>query len=116
MRMIAERLPLLLETHLCGFQSASSSWFTAYPVASTAWSDSDNTDLVDQDVCQVGSRHFWITCTDTEVLRLIKQNTDLACYCSRQSIEITIQDYIVDEGQVSDIHRHASRPARAFIC
>ena len=46
MRMIAERLPPRLET-LCGFQLASSSCFTTYPLdetASTASSDSDNAD------------------------------------------------------------------------
>ena len=43
----------------------------------------------------------------------LKQNTDLGCYCSNQSVEIAIQGYIVDEGQVSDIRRHASRPAHA---
>ena len=53
MRMIAERLPPRLETHLCGFQLASSSCFTTYPLdetVSTAPSDSDNADRVGQDV------------------------------------------------------------------
>ena len=70
MRMIAERLPPRLETHLGGFQLASSSCFTTYPLdetASTASSDSDNADRVGQDVFQVVCRHFWVTCTDTEV-------------------------------------------------
>ena len=43
----------------------------------------------------------------------LKQNTDLACYCSNQSVEIAIQGYVVKEGQVSDIRRHASRPPSA---
>ena len=72
MCMIAERLPLCLDTHLCAFQLASSSCFRTYPLdeaASTASSDSDNADRVDQDVCQVVCRHFWVTWTDTEVFR-----------------------------------------------
>ena len=42
----------------------------------------------------------------------LKQNTALAYHCSNQSVQITIQGYIVDKGQVSDICCHASRPAR----
>ena len=71
MHMIAERLPSRLETHLCGFQLASSNCFMAYPqdkTVSTALINSDNADRVDQDVCQVVCHHFWVTCTDTEVL------------------------------------------------
>ena len=41
---------------------------------------------------------------------LLNQNTDLACYCSNNSVEITIQGYKVDEGQVSDVCLHLSRP------
>ena len=43
-----------------------------YPLdetASTASSGSDNADRVGQDVFQVVCRHFWVTCTDTEVPR-----------------------------------------------
>ena len=43
----------------------------------------------------------------------LKQTTDLAYYCSNQSVEIAIQGYKVAEGQVSDIGRHASKPAQA---
>ena len=43
----------------------------------------------------------------------LKQNTDLAYYCSTQLVEIAIQGYKIDEGQVSDIGRHASKPACA---
>ena len=43
----------------------------AYPLdetASMALSNLDSADQVDQDVCQVVCRHFWITYKDTEVL------------------------------------------------
>ena len=43
----------------------------------------------------------------------LKQTTDLAYYRSNQSAEIANKGYEVDEGQVSDIGRHASNPARA---
>ena len=41
----------------------------------------------------------------------LKQNTDLAYYRSNQPIEIAIQGYRLDEGQVSDIGR-VNRPAK----
>ena len=44
---------------------------------------------------------------------LLKQNTDLVYYRSILSVDITIQGYKVEEGQVSDIGRHASKPAHA---
>ena len=40
---------------------------------------------------------------------LLKQNKDLAYYCSNQLVEIAVQGYIADKGQVSDIRCHASR-------
>ena len=110
MRLIAERLHPRQEIHLCGFQLAFSSCFTAYPLddtTSTASSDSDNAARVDKDDCQVVCRHFWVTCTYTS----LKQNTDQQCYCSNQSLKIAIQGYIVNEGQVSDFRRHTSRHA-----
>ena len=44
---------------------------------------------------------------------LLKQNKGLAYYYSNKLVEIAIQGYKVDEGQVSDISLHTSKPARA---
>ena len=108
MRMIAERLPPRLETHLCVFQLASSSCFTTYPLRlrHRAIRMSRSGRFPSGMSSFLGHVHGYGSAS-------LKQNTDLACYCSNQSIEIAIQGYIVEEGQVSDIRRHTSRPARA---
>ena len=107
--------PATPRNHLCGFQLASSSCFTAYPLdetASTALSDSDNADQVDPGRLPSGMSAF-LGHVRAYGSASLKQNADLAYYCSNQSVEIAIQGYIVDEGHNSDIRRHASRPARA---
>ena len=82
----------------------------AYPLdetVSTAWSDLDNAGRLPSSMSSfLGHVHRYRSA-------LLKQNTDLAYYCSNQSVEIDIQGCMVDEGQVSDIRCHASRPARA---
>ena len=71
----------------------------------------DNADRVETGRLPSDMSSFWVTCTHTEVPSSLKQNTDLAYQCSNQSVEITIQGYKVDKGQVLDIPCHASRPA-----
>ena len=113
--MLVERLPPHLENHLWSFQVASTSCFAASPLdetAFTALSDSGNAGRVDPARLPSGMRSF-LGHVNTYGSAPPKQTTDLAYYCSNQSAEIAIQVYEVDEGQVSDIGRHASKPARA---
>ena len=74
-----------------------------------ALSGSDNADRVDPGRLSSGMSsflgHVHVYGSDS-----LKQNTDLAYYCSNRSVEIVIQSYIVDEGQFSDIRRHVIRP------
>ena len=110
--MLAERLPPRLENHLCGFQVASISCFAASPLDETAFTasnDPGNVDRVDPARLPSGMRSF-LGHVNTYGSAPLKQTTDLAYY---RSAEIAIQGYEVDEGQVSDIGRHASKPARA---
>ena len=111
--MLAERLPPRRENHLCGFQVASISCFAAFSAAFTASSDSGNADRVDPASLPSGMRSF-LGHVSTYGSAPLKQTTDLAYHRSNQSAEIAIQVYEVDEGQVSDIGRRASKQERSF--
>ena len=102
-----------LENHLCGFQC----WFKAYlldETASMAIEDSGNADRVDPGCLPSGMSSF-LGHVQAYGSASPKQNTDLAYYCSNQSVEIAIHSYRVDEGPVSDICCHTSRLARASM-
>ena len=92
---------------------ASSSCFTAYlldETASTASSNPDNVDQVDLECLPSGMSSF-LGHLHVYGSASLKQNMDLAYYCSNQLVEIAIQGYKVDKGQVSDLCHHTSRPA-----
>ena len=93
----------------------ASRYFAASPLDETAFtasSDSGNADRVDPARLPSGMRSF-LGHVSTYGSAPLKQTMDLAYYRSNQSAEIAIQVYEVDEGQVSDIGRRASKPARA---
>ena len=77
----------------------------------TASNDPGNVDRVDPARLPSGSMSF-LGHVNTYGSAPLKQISDLAYYCSNQSAEIAIQGYEVDEGQVSVIGCHASKPAR----
>ena len=105
-----------LPAHLCGFQVSSISCFAASPLDETAFtasSDSGNADRVDPARLPSGMRSF-LGHVSTYGSAPLKQTTNLAYYRSNQSAEIAIQVYEVDEGQVSDIGRRATRSVRSL--